>query len=906
MSTPFELLRRHQKVLLVAVTGTAVLSFIVSDATSNSGQISPIGVAALVIGSLAVVGWVWGAGQGKSAENAIFGGVLGLAITLIFTFMGRPPAEVSTVSGNISNDDLIALKHHRNLANRMVDLVYYNGNPNAGFLAQFQLPEYRFGFRSQTETHDVLISELLNREADDLGLEVTDQAAMNFLKEVAGKDTDGKEQLTQEVFAKAVENTAASFPGTNEDTIIEALRHEMRAKQAAQILVGGNRMTPADVWELHRKLNTRQTAQFVGIPMADFIDKAAKPSEANLQQIFEEYKANFPNTRADNSLDEGRPSLFLPRRVRLAYVEPVYEDIEKLAGEVTEEEIVARYELQYKKEMPASDPHGDLNFLDFQDFPEMPELPNVPKAPATTPDPAAPATDAPADSAPATEKLPDAAAPEAKPAEPATPPATEKPAGEQPAPDKPADPAAKPDGASLRPRVSQLQPVVLIQDQPAAEAAKPAEATPAAEAPAAAPATETPAAPAAEVKPAEEKPADPKPAGETPAEEPAAPAGEKPAAAPLTVPSLDGLDPEGDPAPPVAKIRPLTEELRQQIRDELLAEKTRPLMEERVYAARDFMNDLHLGVSEYLNHQKASTQKSGDRKKTELSKDAISSEEATQRVQEYAKTHGLLYAETPLLTLDELLISEDHPLGGAQTGKETRVFDTVNQSQTEFLYSATAAFDLDRKGSYAFWKIEDVKAHIPASLDEPGVREKATQIWRTMQARPLAEKRAQALADLVSKSDKPMAEALAEQTVTGEQDKSLFVTVKQPGEFSWLQRSSTPQQFGGGNAPRLGGIDGVEGAGDNFMAKLFNDMQPGDTAVVPNFDRTIYYVVHVDQRTPSTESEIAVMRKQFLESQGDLASYAQQQSRSRDGSFADRLFIKHGVKMSGSEDEIGE
>ncbi len=930
MSTPFELLRHHKKVLLAAVTGIAVLSFIITDTTTNSNQMSPVSIAAMVIGSLAVVGWIWGAKDGKSGENAILGAVLGLAITLVFMFMGRPSPVVYASTGNITQDNLEQIGRQRNLANLMVSRVYYANQMNQ-MLARFQPDRAQppvFGFNSQSQNYDLLISELLNREADELGIQITDEAAMAYLKKAARSQFDrdeDKELLTQEVFSEAINQTVASFPDggkPNEDEIIAAIRYELRARQAANILLGGNRMTPADVWEMHRKLNTRQSAQFVGLPVADFIDKSAQPTAAELAQTLEAYKGNFPNTTSEGKLEEGRPSLFLNRRVRLAYVEPVYEEIEKLVGEITEEEIKARYEEQYNKVMPELGPHGELN------LPDLPFLPNVPKAPAGTPDPAAPSTEKPAaPAAPVGEKPAEPAAPEKsekpveeakpaegeKPADPATP-AEPKPEAATPevkpeapaTPEKPAEPAAKPEGTSLRPRTSHLQPVVLIQDQPAAEAAKPAEAAPAAEAPAAeqpaaeAPAAEgeKPAAPAAEgdkpaVPAAEEKPADPAaPDGDKPESD-------KPAEAPLTVPPVDGN--EGDVPPPVSKVRPLTDELKQQIRDDLLREKTRPIMEEKMNAARDFMNDLHLQVADYLDHQRAL--KDPKAEKTELSKDALSPEDATKKLQEYAKKNGLLYAETPLLTLEELLKSEDHPIGGAMTGKQSRVVDTVNKSQTDDLYSATTAFNFDLQGSFAFWKLEDVPAHQPKDLEEPGVKEMTTLVWRTLKARPLAEKRAQELADMISKSDKPIAETLSEQTVTGAQDKSLFVTVKSPGEFSWLQRSLAPQQFGGDNAPHLSAIDGVQGAGSTFMTKVFNDMQPGDTAVVPNEDLSVLYVTHIDKRSPATEVEAEVMRKQFLESQGDLTVYAMRQSGTHDGQFADRLFIKHGVKMSGSDEK---
>lgn len=916
MSTPFEYIRRHQKVALTAVTGMAILSFLLGDVMAG-GRMSPMVMTSLIVGCFALVGWVWGTSDGKSSENAIFGGVLGLALTLVFMFMTRPPAAVTATSGNISRSELSELSRTRALANRMVNLVYFDSHPNDGFMSQFlaqrDLPRFIFNYGLPNQTAEVVLSELLNREARYLGINITDDAVMAFLKEVAGSTPGGDVKLTRQIYSDAVKNTCGGYPGVTEDMVIDAIRHELRARQAAKILVGGNRMTPADVWELHRKLNTRESAQFVALPVEEFVDKNVNPTDAELAEFFNTYKGNFPNSTPQGQLEEGRPGLYLPRRVRLAYVEANYEELEKAAGEITEEEIKKRYEERYMRAMPEFNPHGELN------LPDLPVLPKVPKTPEGTTAPAAEGTPAekPAESEKPAEPAAETPA-EEKPAEPAAPAAEEKPAAPAveeskpaepaaPAPEaKPEEPAKKPEGSSFRPRMSGLQPVALIEDAPATPE-KPAEAAPATPAAEAEKPAE-PAAPAAEEKPAEpaaEKPAEEKPADAKPAEDPAPPSTEQPAGdAPLTVPPVPGdAAGDSDPAPPTSKVRPLDEALRQQIRDELLAEKTRPLVEAKINAARDFMSDLHMGVAEYLAQQSDNADKT-----VELSKDAMTPEEASKRLKEYAEKNSLTYTETPLMSLQELMQSEDHPLGNALVGRMGRVVDMVNRSQPGDLYTPSTAFDLAQKGNYAYWKIEDIAAHEPKSLEEAGVKEMAIQAWRAFKARPAVEKRAQELADLVSKSDKPMAEALSDQTVTGvEKDKGIFVTVKSTGDFSWLQRSMAPSQSGQDNSPRFGTIQGVEGVNDKFMEKVFNEMQPGATAVVPNADRSIFYVMHIDKRTPATEAEVAVMRKQFLESQGELNRYAVGLSQANDESFVDRLFVKHGVKMSladsGDEDQ---
>ena len=910
MSTPFQFFRRNQKVALAAVTGMAILSFLVQD-TMSSGQISPTGIGILLIGSLAIVGWVWGAKEGKSGDNAMMGALIGLGLTLGVMFLGRPPAAMSATSGNLSADDLGQRILDQSIANRMISLVHFRADPIRSMMEQFRpgsAPAPVFDYGRGNARISAIISELLNREADELGIEITDEAIMTHLKEVAGKDKDGEDNLTRQLFDQAIQDTSNGFQGrAAEEEIFAALRHELRGRQAANLLLGGSRLTPVDIWDLHRKLNIRQTAQVVGIPVSDFVQKDAQPSDSDLLDLFNKHKDNIPNTTPppQPKLEEGRPGFYLPRRMKIAYVEPNYEEIEKQVGEITEEEILKRYEEQYKKEMPSET--GDGMNLDLPVLPSLPtkepaaptgETPAEPTPPAEGDKPAAPdAPPATEPAAPGAEK----AAPEA-PAEPA-PPAEPKPEPAPPTEEKPAAEPAKPEGSSLRSlRNSKFQPVALIQEAPAdkpadAPADKPADAP--ANKPADAPADKPADAPAD--KP-EDAPAD-KPA-DAPADKPADAPADKPADAPLTVPPVDPPATDDDPAPPVSKVRPLDDELKARIRQELLDEKMQPLLSAKTDAARELMTELQLQVADYVAHEKALEEK----RKSELPEGAISPEAATEALKKYAEKNGLTYTETDLMTLQELTQSDDYPITGAMI-RDNPVSIWLERSPAQDKFSPSSAIRLgDNRANYAFWKVDDVAEHAPKSIDEPGVKEMVIKAWRDLQARPLAEKRAQALSEIVAKSDKPMAEALSDQTVTGEpQEKSLFVTVTTTGEFSWLQRNMLPSQFGMDDSPRLGAVNGVIGANNRFMTKVFDEMKAGETAVVPNQDLSVYYVVRIEKRTPSTDTELETMKNNFLGSgTGNLSRYANQFATAQDGNFVDRLFTKHGVKVNTgrAEDEI--
>ena len=108
--------------------------------------------------------------------------------------------------------------------------------------------------------------------------------------------------------------------------------------------------------------------------------------------------------------------------------------------------------------------------------------------------------------------------------------------------------------------------------------------------------------------------------------------------------------------------------------------------------------------------------------------------------------------------------------------------------------------------------------------------------------------------------------------------------------FSWLKTSSaapqsmSPQismsqiQF----SDLIGGT--LTGAGDKFMAQIFDEMSDEQVGVVPIFDMSRYYVVHVTNRYPTPEvgqdvllERFATEGKQFGFSQSPMLPAMQQQ-----------------------------
>lgn len=246
--------------------------------------------------------------------------------------------------------------------------------------------------------------------------------------------------------------------------------------------------------------------------------------------------------------------------------------------------------------------------------------------------------------------------------------------------------------------------------------------------------------------------------------------------------------------------------------------------------------------------------------------------ELTQSLKAYAEAHKLQYVETPPMTQQELMSSLEEPIGQAM---EPGANPFLGRSETvateafanDALYYPRRVDSILRDKSYAYWKIADLPAKVPEFKD---VKDDVVAAWKLDRARPLAEKRAKDLADLVRQSDKPMAEALAGQTVTGVADAAAAV-VKQTPRFSWLNvPRSLPFQFNQGfSMPQISVVEGVKQPGNEFMTTVFDDLGPGETGVAPNQTRNEFYVVQVKQRDASPAEDgdnlgLRSLQQQFL------------------------------------------
>ncbi|MBX3449057.1 MAG: hypothetical protein KF777_05815 [Planctomycetaceae bacterium] len=812
MITSFNsLIRKHQKQLIVVLTGLAMFSFIFLDPSmTGSGGGLPLPLAVMLVAAVCAGGmWFIGYPRGKGMEFAGWGALVG-AVVAVFSL--RSSGEVPVVATNAHNytaQDMQRLANERQIANRFAFLA---GQKSGSRMAA--------GF-GDTSERSLVMKDLLHREAESMGLKLGDAAVNEWIT-----------QITNDALSKADYRGILRELMVGEAKLFEILGDELEAQMAFQLSTpsaaavsrqsrqGWMLQTPEKYYEYHKMLNQRERLRVIELPVSEFVKQVPDPTDGQLLAFFDQHKGTPPGP-------DGTPGFLQPRKVQLAYLvadfETNYEHYESLAAQPTEEDVVAYYEANKERYRIRSIP----------DFPEFPsgdtEAPADAMSPANQPGVEAPVLPAPDATSPAT---PESDAEKAD----AEKPANEKPADEKSDAEKPTE---EPKGSAEEAPAPAGQAAIF--EQPANDAA----AEPA-------PAADEPAKPAAEA-PAEEKPAAEAPASEKPAESTDAPA--QPGADPaIELPAPAAALPEIKPEEP--KYQELDTALQLEIREQLLKERAFEKAQEAANAAVAFMQNL---ADEYLYAE-------SDKAREALAK------QFPAKLKDYAAEHGLRYEETSLLTQQQLIISTDYTIGSAVDPAslgDPRGGTTValRAFESELLFQPMRADSQLKRQAYAYWKVQDVNQRVPA-LDD--VRAEVVESWKFDQARSLAKSRAEQLAKLVEGAGTDWAAALAGETVAGEGTPA--VTVRESSPFTWVSRPLTvPQQtFTTGGEIQLSNIDAVPQVGGDFMRKVFDEMKPLDVAVLPNQPRSAFYVVQPFDRdgsgdTPTDEIAIAAMRQQFLE-----------------------------------------
>lgn len=776
----FQSVRRNQKQWMVVLTVLSMVSFLFLDSLVDRGR-SPL----TPMHGAMLIGILFGAGMcivGYPRQKTTEYGVGGFAVGFIAGLLGFSAMGV--------NKPVV-----RTAAGAMTRKDFEHLARNRAKVNQFLSAVSR---KAQTAPQGfggvndeaLVYFQLLQADAHKMGIRVSDERVNEYLKQVM------QGRLTKSDYEECLREARL---GKNE--LFDLLKEELSIQLVMELTKPPSYLPPIPqgfaqfIRESPQAMSYMQPTPYQlwsiyqKLNVKGSLLAVAVPTRDFTTKVGEpteiELTAFFDKFKGRMWNEESQPGFLLPPRVQLAYVTADFEKFEK-GPDPTDEEVRQYYEAnkdRYRAPMPKE-----------STAPKLPEGDNGLSAPDTT-----------------DEKMKD----EVKA------PAPESGAKEQPATD---------DGAKEK-----------KEEKPAAEDKKP----PADEKPADDPKSkcgEEPAEKAPEAKP-EAKPEPDKPESDKPAaEEKPAAAEEKPATEPKSDPAIPKLNtsPESLPGP---KFRDLDEDLKLEIREEILRERAFVKIGAELDRAKEFMVNLGLDYDTVTD-------------KDEKSKKAKS---VAEQLKKYAIDHNLEYVETALLSYSEL---DSDPLGLAFEAKSRvpvaqELFSPGPRGESRVpLYSPHRADLKSHRGAFAYWKISELPAEI-ANLKDDAIHAKAVSAWKFDQARSLAEKRAAELLKKIKAEGNDMPAALAGESVTGEKTDPA-ITIIQTDPFTWLTTNrSVP---GAPQDPLISRIPLIDNIGNNFMKTVFEDLNEGDVAVIADEPRSVFYVVKVINRETAHDDDGGVAR----------------------------------------------
>lgn len=639
---------------------------------------------------------------------------------------------------------------------------------------------------NQVDESVLVDTMLLARRAQQNGVVISDRAINEFL-----------EQITQQKLGRDDLAAIAGEMKVNQNQLFEGLRTRLAARSMrTMFLYGLANAPPAQKWEYYLRLNRRARAEMVAVPVAHFVDEVKTPDDKTVVSFFEEHKQTIHRPGSPE------PGFKQPHKVALQYFKADYEQFMDEEA-ITQEEIEAHYE-QFK----------DTRYLFTEPAEEPADEPaETEKTDAENKKPEAAEGDTktkPADSA---DKKPAATNDDDKTDAPKKSP-EEKQSDSEPESKQKSD--DKGDDASCD----------VTDDQQAAKPDSQAASDSQAEKkePAAAP-SETPA------KSDDEKNNSQPASGDTPA---AASKQDEPEE--TKEPSLLELSgqlslPQSIREGPRPKHNPLWR-VEKDIRRELAGQKASEKIQEVFRQVKPVLDSYYDTYTAWkADHP-------------DLKGDAEHPRPQRPDFAELAKQHGLSAHETGLLSIYEVTSETDLGQALADMGQRLQRPNYLEAVlQTPPVYKAFTVQDLPGN-QYLYWKVNDVPEHVPALTDE-GIRDEVVSVWKEIQARDLAQKKAEELAKQIRDGKAPS------ELVAGADELKLIET--QP--FTWMTAGNP---FLGPAQPRLTEVPGVETPGEDFMETVFR-LGEGKTGVAFNAPKTVAYVVKVTSLEPS----LPVLRETF-------------------------------------------
>lgn len=761
---------------------------------------------------------------------------------------------VTTVKfGDLSDAQLASLRRERAVVRRFLEALMQRIEELKGNSFRVRLALMTI---DQPTDENLVRSWLIAQYARQMGLKITDQSVNAFLRGLI--DASGV-PLSQSDLVNLMRSR-----NIDENVLFAGLEHELLVLRYMQLAgldllslqPGLTGETPGARWDYFLRLNRMASIELCAFPVEKYIDQVPTPDERTVRSFFEEYKTRLPNPQSPE------PGFKVPNKVTLEYLKA---DFQKwlLNTKIPDEELRRVYE-ERKDQLflrPAPPPTETNATPPSQTTPPSessqpagnPSSGGSPQAsPEGTQTPAAGAEKSPAASTPASEQPTSQAAPSPKetpsqPGEQSQPKAEQGTSEPQTQPSSGTSEPQPTEGSRAESRVKVLFTAFEESAEKAGEKAPGNEEQPPKPEQTPASASEAPPTPSpAPAASSEEKPqtgdSSKEQPPETPPAAPQAPASPPQPASQTQPPATPAQTPSQQPAAEESKYRPF-EEVKDQVRSLIISERIKAVLDELEEIMRQYQGDL-------ANYEAA-------KEEAERAQQPVPPAPTRPDLRKLAQEKGLDYyvvEDAAIWDLADRDIGKAFDLSGNPVLRS--VFDLA-----EFL--TLRAVDQDNN-QYLVWVTAKVKEHVP-TLDEPGVREQVIHTWRMQEARKLAEKEVQALAEKVNAARQSLVEFYkatkqADPTVDlpepVETEPFTWLTY---GEFDVVRLTQLPPRISPIKVrvkdPASGLIvekDVVKDAGNDFMAAVFS-LDVGQAGLAWNQPRTVAYLVRVLEFQPPME-----------------------------------------------------
>ncbi len=768
MASPFKKFRKHQKELLIVFGILAIISFV---------------AAPLITG---ITDFFAGGSSPMSGED--------------------DEVVVEWKHGKIKESELVRMRYQHYDTYRFCTALAKHAQDNDGS-PKAPLP------MAATTDEALIRTMVLAKKAEDMGIVITDETIFFYLKQLC--DDTVKSDAQFDKIRK--DSTGSRLP---HKVLMAQLRTELLAR--AMMMMGGSGLdaiTPGESYEYYNRVSRRVRVEALPIAVLDYMSKVEKPTESQLQQLYEEGKNRYPDP---NSPDPG-----FKRRLKrsFGYFKANFEDFETLEmAKVTPEEVKKYYDehkeefreldLPGEDEVESNDKTGASNTDAAGQKPDetQPSDPTEPQPEKSSGDDSAPPP--PAEKNDAKEDA------TAKPADDSMDASDEKPAPEsKESSDEATEPAgdsqSNSEGNDVGDKVDGANQLIAFLDDDATSADDESEKATDPQPPAPSEDADTEDAPVESTQP--KQPAGVEPAEDS-AEDQATP--KEPTTSTPDANEEDAETTEVKKAEKPANYKPL-EKVEEEIRRKLVRDSARDAMNEALDSARDRIR----GYSQSYKIWKV-----------ESKNDPNSKPPAEPNWNQVASELHLIYSKTKLL--DELAIQQTQ-LGEAASW-------TFAGGQVQQITFADIAYQEDvpnfqpyriRAGGFedaefVFWKTDEKEAYVPELKD---IRPEVERAWKQREAFKLAKKEAEQRAAESKKKGGSLVEAFGEDAV------------RETNQFSWLSPGGGSIAMGGGNL-QVSTVIGVDRPGEEFMRDVFA-LDHGEVGVATNQPQTYVYVVRIAEES---------------------------------------------------------